>query len=106
MEAVRQCQVAIIVAERVRESHLHSKQFSTGSVIILPNNVERSCGRAAPMWRSRHYVASINPLQQCRELEEASLEVAAPDEGVRARDRVERSEIPFAMGFCQFPLCR
>ena len=75
MEAVRQCQVAILVSERVREDHLHSRLFSTGNVIII------------------YYVASINAPQQCNELEEASVEVAAPDEGVRASGRVESVEI-------------
>ena len=71
MEAVRQCQVAMLVSERVREDHLHSRLFSIGSIIIL------------------YFVAPINAPQQSSDLAEASVEVAAADEGVRARGRVE-----------------
>ena len=79
MEAVRQCQVAISVSERVREYYLRdSRLFSTGSVIIL------------------YHVALINAPQQCSELDGASAELTAPDEGIRSSHVVEGFEVAHA----------
>ena len=67
------------VSERVREDHLcDSRLFSTGSVAI------------------RYQVAWINGTQQCSKLDEASVEVATPDEGIRSRHVVEGFEVAHA----------
>ena len=62
--------------ERVREDHVHSRLSSTGSVRI-------------ETW--------INLPQRCSELDEASVQVAAADEGIRSTHFVERFEVAHAL---------
>ena len=88
MDAVRQCQVAMLAVERVRVDQLHPRLFSTGSLSIV------------------YYVALINFFQQYSQLDGGGVDVAAPDEGVRARGFVESFNIAGAAGCCQFPPLR
>ena len=88
MEAVRQCQAAIQGFGQAREDHPYSRLFSTGNGI------------------SHQSASWINIPQQRRELNEASVEVAAPGEGVLATCRVNNSQICEAAGTCEFPLVR
>ena len=75
-EAERHCQVTLPVAERVREEDVwFSKLFSAGRV---------ACS---------YPVATVIVLQQCKDMVECSVEVAAPDEGVRSSQLVEYIEV-------------
>ena len=78
-EAARQCDVAMPVSERVREDHLCVSRLSSAGGVAI-----------------RYQVAWINGAQQCSKLDEVSVEVATPDEGIRSRHVVQGFEVEHA----------